>query len=176
MSQLSSSSKADYPLPMPEPQLVALRVVRTFSIYVCGNSKQSISRSLIRGTAFLAVTLTSHPHKSASVAESHAQPPGLENRTLPRFRGQVVAITPKTRSRSAGYSLYAQIEARRSYWEHALDAQFLSGDALWCADRCDQREVREAFATSPKGNGQHRALRRQRRLQSYDVRILTQPL
>ena len=37
--------------------------------------------------------------------------------------------------------------------EHALDAQFLGSDALWRADRGDQREVREALIASPKGDG-----------------------
>src|SRR5580658_1518591 len=60
--------------------------------------------------------------------------------------------------------------------KHALHTQFLSSNALWRADCCDQREVREALVTSSKGDGQHRVLRRQRRLQSCNTWIPMQPL
>jgi hypothetical protein len=36
--------------------------------------------------------------------------------------------------------------------EHALQTKFLRRDALWSADRRDQRKVREALAIPPKGN------------------------
>ena len=60
--------------------------------------------------------------------------------------------------------------------KHAFHAQFLRSDALWSADRCDQREVGKALIASAKGDGQHRTLRSHRRLQSFNPRIFAQPL
>ena len=69
------------------------------------------------------------------------------------------------RPRTRWNQRYLEVARSGMSREHALHAQFLRSDALWRADRCDQREVREALIASPKGDGQHRALRRRRRLQ-----------